>query len=151
MVEQNNIPFRDKPVKTAYMWRDMERRAAMHGLPIAVPAPYPLPQLPFANQVARPGLREGWGEAYIRETYRRWFVDGQRPGEDPNLSDSLAAVGVDPDGTMARARAPEAQPNAVEIPRRLRLPQFRRADGELFWGDDRLEAALDWATGRQRL
>jgi hypothetical protein len=67
------------------------------------------PQLPFANQVALLGLREGWGEAYMRETYRRWFVDGKRPGEDPNLSDSLAAAGVDPDDVMARARAPEIE------------------------------------------
>ena len=27
MTLQNNIPFRDKPVKTAYMWHDIERRA----------------------------------------------------------------------------------------------------------------------------
>jgi hypothetical protein len=125
-------PLRDKPVKTAYMWRDMERRAAVHDLPIAVPAPYPLPQLPFANQVALLGFREGWGANYMRETYRRWFVDGKRPGEDPNLSDSLAAVGVDPEDVMARARAPEIEAElaladrAREIPRRLRLPQFRR-------------------------
>jgi 2-hydroxychromene-2-carboxylate isomerase len=156
MVEQNNIPFRDKPVKTAYMWRDMERRAAMHGLPIAVPAPYPLPQLRFANQVALLGFREGWGANYMRETYRRWFVDGKRPGEDPNLSDSLAAVGVDPEDVMARARAPEIEAElALQTERAKSLGVFGSpsfvADGEVFWGDDRLEAALDWATGRQRL
>ena len=32
MREQNNIPFAGKPVKAAYMWRDIERRAAMYGL-----------------------------------------------------------------------------------------------------------------------
>jgi 2-hydroxychromene-2-carboxylate isomerase len=32
MVEQNNIPFKDKPVKTAYMWRDIERRAEAYSL-----------------------------------------------------------------------------------------------------------------------
>ena len=30
MIEQNNIPFRTKPVKLAYMWRDIDRRAAMY-------------------------------------------------------------------------------------------------------------------------
>ena len=29
MIEQDNIPLRTKPVKAAYMWRDIERRAAM--------------------------------------------------------------------------------------------------------------------------
>jgi 2-hydroxychromene-2-carboxylate isomerase len=92
----------------------------------------------------------------MRETYRRWFVDGKRPGEDPNLSDSLAAGGVDPDDVMARARAPEIEAAlARETERAKSLGVFGSpsfvADGEVFWGDDRLEAALDWATGRQRL
>ena len=33
MREQNNIPFAGKPVKAAYMWRDIERRAARLGVP----------------------------------------------------------------------------------------------------------------------
>ena len=31
MREQNNTPFATKPVKMGYMWRDIERRAAMYG------------------------------------------------------------------------------------------------------------------------
>jgi 2-hydroxychromene-2-carboxylate isomerase len=156
MVEQNNIPFKGKPEKTAYMWRDIARRAALHDLAVSLPAPYPLPDLPFANAVAVLGLREGWGEAYITETYRRWFVDGQRSGEAPNLTDSLAAAGVDPDATMARARTAEvtaALAAETRVAKSLGVfgsPSFV-SEGELFWGDDRLEAAFDWETGRQRL
>jgi 2-hydroxychromene-2-carboxylate isomerase len=35
-------PFVGKPVKLAYMWRDIERRAPMYGLNPVLPAPYPL-------------------------------------------------------------------------------------------------------------
>ena len=35
MLEQDNIPFRDKPVKMRYMWRDVERRARGYGIPFA--------------------------------------------------------------------------------------------------------------------
>jgi 2-hydroxychromene-2-carboxylate isomerase len=28
-----HVPVADKPAKTAYMWRDIERRAAMYGFP----------------------------------------------------------------------------------------------------------------------
>src|SRR5215470_1737157 len=56
MREQNNIPFTGKPVKTAYMWRDIERRAASHGLPIRVPAPYPLKEFDLANRLVVLGL-----------------------------------------------------------------------------------------------
>ena len=42
--EMKHIPFADKPAKSRYMWRDIERRAAMHGLPAKLPAPYPAKQ-----------------------------------------------------------------------------------------------------------
>ncbi|MDO9564645.1 MAG: DsbA family protein, partial [Bradyrhizobium sp.] len=48
MVEQNNIPFKDKPMKAAYMWRDVQRRAHQYGLFPTIPAPYPLPGLVLA-------------------------------------------------------------------------------------------------------
>ena len=32
MIEMDNLP-RNKPLKLAYMWRDLERRAQTHGLP----------------------------------------------------------------------------------------------------------------------
>ena len=42
--EMKHVPFADKPTKFAYMWRDIERRAAMYGVPVSVPAPYPAKQ-----------------------------------------------------------------------------------------------------------
>src|SRR5271166_3505839 len=49
MKEMNNIPFGNKPIKAAYMWRDIERRAEMYGVPIKVPAPYPLIGTPYIS------------------------------------------------------------------------------------------------------
>lgn len=69
MIEQNNIPFANKPVKSAYMWRDIERRATRYGLPIKVPAPYPLEQLPLANQIAILGMEEDWGRRYVPDAF----------------------------------------------------------------------------------
>ena len=149
MIEQKNIPFSNKPVKTAYMWRDIERRAAGYGLPVSVPAPYPLAELALANQVALLGMREGWGEAYTVETYRRWFVEGAPAGEDPNLSGSLATVGQDPEGVLTRATSAEIV-DALEEETRIAetigvfgAPTFV-VSGEVFWGDDRLDDALGW-------
>jgi len=42
MLEQGNIPFRDKPVKMRYMWKDIERRAARHGIPFDRIPTYPV-------------------------------------------------------------------------------------------------------------
>jgi len=150
MREQNNVPFAGKPVKMAYMWRDIERRAAMYGLAAKVPAPYPLQQFDLANRLAVLGLAEGWGIPYIQASYRRWFVEGQEPGLEPNLSHSLAEVGQDRARCVERALGDEVTKMydaATEEAKTLGIfgsPTFA-VRGELFWGDDRLDDALAWS------
>ena len=149
MIEMDNIPFRTKPVKAAYMWRDIERRAAIYGLSARVPAPYPLQEWDTANRVAVLGAEEGWVADYARATYRRWFEEGQEPGIEPNLSDSLREIGQDPARVLERAAGPEigaAYEAATERARKLGIfgsPTFVLGN-ELFWGDDRLDDAIAW-------
>jgi 2-hydroxychromene-2-carboxylate isomerase len=150
LVEQNNIPFAGKPVKAAYMWRDIERRAGKYGFSVQVPAPYPLENLPLANQVALLGMQEGWGQDYVVATYRKWFQDGHPAGSEPNLSQSLREIGQDPEQVIEAARAPTivgALAVATDEAKYLGVfgaPSFV-VDSEVFWGDDRLEDAVSWA------
>lgn len=152
MTLQNNIPFKDKPEKTAYMWRDIERRAGRYGLDPEIPAPYPLTNLVLANQVARLGVEEGWVADYTQATYRRWFDEGQPAGEDPNLSDSLTEIGQDPGRVLSLA---QSQPIADALQRdtdeAMSLGVFGSPSflvgAEIFWGDDRLEDAILWSKG----
>lgn len=149
MREQNNTPFATKPVKMAYMWRDIERRAAMYGLGVKVPAPYPLQEFDLANRLAVLGLAEGWGKPYIVASYRRWFVDGLEPGLEPNLSASLAEAGQRTARSVERAGGDdvvELYEAATAEARRLGVfgsPSFA-VRGEVFWGDDRLDDAIAW-------
>ncbi|HSI02659.1 MAG TPA: 2-hydroxychromene-2-carboxylate isomerase [Reyranella sp.] len=149
MREQNNTPFAGKPVKSAYMWRDIERRAAIYGLQAKVPAPYPLKEFDLANRLAILGLAEGWGIPYIQASYRRWFVDGLEPAQEPNLSASLAEVGQDAVRCVDRAAGDdvaELYDAATQEAKKLGIfgsPTFV-VKGELFWGDDRLDDALTW-------
>ncbi len=150
MLMQNNIPFRDKPVKAAYMWRDIERRAQRYGLSARLPAPYPLAELTFANQVALVGCAEGWGQDYIRDAYRLWFGEGQEPGQEPALSQAIIGAGQDPARVLDMARSPETAARLeAETDRAMALGVFGAPSfvvgSEVFWGDDRLEDALDWA------
>jgi 2-hydroxychromene-2-carboxylate isomerase len=150
MIEQNNIPFKDKPVKTAYMWRDVERRAHHYRLFPKLPAPYPLPGLVLANQIAVLGVAEGWGESYTRAAYRRWFEGGEPAGEEPNISGSLREAGQHPDRALELAQSPPivaALSEATDEAMALGVfgsPTFVVA-GEVFWGDDRLDDAIRWA------
>jgi 2-hydroxychromene-2-carboxylate isomerase len=152
MIEMDNIPFRTKPVKQAYMWRDIERRAARYGLPARVPAPYPLAQWDVANRVAVLGAIEGWVAGYAQATYRRWFQDSLEPGSEPNLSDSLREIGQVPERVLARAAEPQigaAYEAATDEARALGIfgsPTFL-VGRELFWGDDRLDDAIAWHRG----
>ena len=150
MVEQKNIPFSNKPVKSAYMWRDIERRSRLYDLDPKIPAPYPLSGLVLANQIAALGKGEGWLEAYTQATYRRWFEKGEPAGEEPNISGSLIEIGQDVDRVMGLATSQEIvsmldketiEAKALGV---FGSPSFV-VSGEVFWGDDRLEDAVSWA------
>lgn len=147
--EANYHPFSGKTLKTNYMWRDLERRATKHGIPINVPAPYPLPRTAFANRLAFVGMQEGWGQDFVRASYQRWFQEGKPTGEEPNLSESLREVGQDLDRviSIAEDQSTDAALDAETISaKRLGVcgsPTFA-VDSEIFWGDDHLEDALQW-------
>jgi 2-hydroxychromene-2-carboxylate isomerase len=149
MREMDNIPFANKPAKAAYMWRDVERRAARYGFTPRLPAPYPLKEFDLANRVAIVAAREGWCDAYLAATYRRWMEEGEEAGSEPNLSASIAEAGETPSLVIERAEADpteQAYLAATHEARRLGIfgsPTFV-VDGELFWGDDRLEDAITW-------
>jgi 2-hydroxychromene-2-carboxylate isomerase len=147
--EMKHVPFADKPTKCAYMWRDIERRAAMYGIPASVPAPYPAKQSVAANLVAIVGMREGWGIDFVRAAYRRWLQLGQETGSDPNISHSLRDIGQEPQRVLALADSTETRAAlAAETDSAKELGIFGSptfAIGrELFWGDDRLEDAISW-------
>jgi len=149
MREMDNVPFATKPIKMAYMWRDLARRAALYGLPARVPAPYPLKEFDLANRVAVLGASEGWCADYVRGAYRRWVQEGQEAGSEPNLSATLREIGQDPARVIAAAQSDaigQAYDAATTEARRLEVfgaPTFV-VDGERFWGDDRLDDAISW-------
>ncbi|MDX8461196.1 2-hydroxychromene-2-carboxylate isomerase [Mesorhizobium humile] len=149
MIEMDNIPFARKPAKAAYMWRDIERRAAMYGMVPKLPAPYPLAELERANRVAVIAAREGWCEAYARESYRRWFELGEPAGSEPNISASIEKAGREPEPILRQADSDAAKADlavATEQAKALGIfgsPSFL-VDGEVFWGDDRLNDAMRW-------
>ena len=149
MIEMDNIPFAKKPVKAAYMWRDIERRAAMYGMVPKLPAPYPLAELERANRVAIVAANEGWCEAYAKESYRRWFEMGELAGSEPNVSASIEKAGQNPGRVLRHAESDSAKAElaaATEQAKALGIfgsPSFV-VDGELFWGDDRLDDAIRW-------
>ena len=136
MMEMDNIPFTppSKKIKSDYMWRDIERRAQFYGLSPKVPAPYPLTQFDLANKIAILGMNEGWGIDYVKITYRRWFEEGKEPATEPNLSEIMQEI--------IEAKY-EKNTNTAFKSGVFGSPTFIY-DGEVFWGDDRLEDCIKW-------
>jgi 2-hydroxychromene-2-carboxylate isomerase len=104
-----------------------------------------------AAKIALLGVDQGWGARFVQRALRANFGE-DRDIASPEVQDSLLAE-LDLDGPAIRAEATSPARNAMlrrstEEAVRLRIfgaPTFL-VDGEMFWGNDRLERALAWAT-----
>lgn len=147
-------PFNAFPVKGEYMWRDLERVCDEAGLPLRHPSQFPRNSL-LAARVAIVGLEDGWTPAFSRAVYQANFVEDQDIGDPEVLAPLIAAVGAGPEHVLAAAQSDLIKATlkdhvAMAKARGLfGAPSFLTADGELFWGNDRLEQALDWAARHQ--
>ena len=140
-------PFNIYPAKGRYMVRDIERIAAARGLTFRMPEPFPQNGL-LAARLASLGARDGWVAPFARAVFCAEFAEGRDISDETVLADLLTDIGVDPDAAFATAGSPEIKDRlrgATTTAERLGIfgaPSFVTADGELYWGDDRLEAAL---------
>ena len=143
-------PFTPYPNKLAYMWRDLERRARKHALPFARRPDYPWPYKE-AGLIAILAQQEGWVVPFSQQVYRAAFAQGAVLGAPETLQAAVRAAGQEPArvmDTIAGNEIGEVWAANTESARKHRIfgvPSFV-VEGELFWGDDRIEDALDWAT-----
>jgi 2-hydroxychromene-2-carboxylate isomerase len=119
------------------------------GLPFKRPDPFPQNSL-LAARIAMAGLEQGWGEDFTLAAYRAEFGEG-RSLDEPTLSQVLTGMNIDAkaafmaaqsDSNKSALRAQTEQAQKLGI---FGAPTFVTEDGELFWGNDRLERAIAWA------
>jgi 2-hydroxychromene-2-carboxylate isomerase len=143
-------PFNVYPAKGRYMWRDLERICETLGQPFVKPTPFPQNTV-LAARVALVALTQNWGEDFCRAVYRAEFADGDNIGEPAVITGILQSLSQDADAIIRKAQSDETKSKlrtqTEEAGRRgiFGAPSFVTADGELFWGNDRIEAALAWA------
>jgi len=149
----NTSPFNIYKAKGEYMWRDMARRAERYGLPFrrlpeSGPGAFPQNGL-TAARMALVGIDEGWGEAFTRAVYAAEFADGLDIADTDLLLRLAEKAGAQGD-VLARAQA-QANKDRLKanVDESFRLGIFGAPsfilDGDLYWGDDRLEDALEAA------
>jgi len=146
----NDSPFNLYPVKGKYMWRDLERICAKEHLPLTLP-PVRFPQNGLkAARLALVGAREGWATVFVRAIYNDNFAEQKDITDDAVLASALRAAGADAGAAVAAANTAEnkaaLKDQTEEAVARgiFGAPSFTVGD-ELFWGNDRLEDAIDWA------
>ena len=143
-------PFNLYPAKGRYMWRDTARRAARLGHKVVKPAAFPQNSL-TAARLAIAGREAGWTPAFSRALFRAEFTQGSDIAEEPVLRAALREAGVESTEVFALARSEEVKGRLkaeIEYAKSIGIfgaPSFVTEDGEMFWGDDRLEEALSWA------
>jgi 2-hydroxychromene-2-carboxylate isomerase len=106
----------------------------------------------LAARVALVGLAESWGEDFCRAVFRAEFGEAGRIDDTATIARLLTLSGVDPEDVLAKAQSEPIKTqlrDETQAAQQLGIfgaPSFVTADGELFWGNDRLEQALAWAT-----
>jgi 2-hydroxychromene-2-carboxylate isomerase len=144
-------PFNLYPAKGRYMWRDLERTCAALGLPFVRPAVFPQNTL-LASRIALLALDQDWGDDFCRTVYAAEFGEGRDIGEPGTVADIVHRLGQDPDRLFAQAQSDavkaklRTQCEEAQVHGIFGAPSFVTPDGELFWGNDRLEMALDWVS-----
>jgi 2-hydroxychromene-2-carboxylate isomerase len=144
----NDSPFNLYPAKGRYMWRDLERICADLEIPLRKPTTFPRNSL-LAARLTCWFQTESWIPEFIRQVYLANF------GRDRDISDAKEILSIleglnQPPDILSVAESPEAKTKLRAQTERARVlgifgaPSFVVGQ-ELFWGNDRLEAAVAWA------
>ena len=148
----NDSPFNIYPAKGRYMWRDLERICGREQIPFSKPSRFPRNGL-LAARVASAAAAEPWCAEFSRRVYHANFAEDREISDPEVIASILEAVGQRSADVLAGAQSAENKERLrAETEQAARLGIFGApsfvVEGELFWGNDRLETAIDWARKR---
>ncbi len=145
-------PFQQQPAKLAYMRTDVARQSAKYGLPWTRPSVFPRSSL-LPARIATAFGDEAWIGPFCAQVFALNFVHDTEIDSVDAMRGVLHDLGLPADTVIARAQTPEIKQalrdrTALGEQRGLfGAPSFLVGDA-LFWGNDRLEDALDAACDR---
>ena len=145
-------PFNLYPAKGRYMWRDLQRTCDAQGIPFRRPSVFPRNGL-LAARVACRFADAAWLPEFVRAVYAANFVEDLDISDPEIVKACLAASGENPAGVLEQAQSADSKSRLREQTEQavglgiFGAPSFVVA-GELFWGNDRLELAIETAAER---
>jgi 2-hydroxychromene-2-carboxylate isomerase len=128
----------DVPPKALHNANDMQRWAALYGVPLTMPPGHPLRTV----EALRATLVVGCDPKVIDGFYRAYWVEGRGPSEPETLRAVLTAAGHDAESVLARIAEPSVKDELrARTDEAVALGIFGApsyvVDGKLFWGQDR--------------
>jgi 2-hydroxychromene-2-carboxylate isomerase len=147
----NDSPLNVFPLRGAYARLDFARRGRRYGFDVRFPSAFPRNGL-LAARMALVALEEGFGEDFTEAVFRAEFQRDEDISSPEVLGALVAGLGKESAKLLAAAEAPSVkgalrtQTEAAQALGIFGAPSFVSA-GQLFWGDDRLEDALEAARG----
>ncbi|MGF6573205.1 2-hydroxychromene-2-carboxylate isomerase [Paraburkholderia sp. GAS333] len=143
-----NSPFVLQKEKGAYVWKDMERQCRKYGIALTRPSTFPRAAL-LAMRVALLGAEEQWIGAWCRKIMQLNFADDRDIGSIEVVTEALEELGLPAQQIIADAQSDanklclREQTAAAAARGIFGAPTFFVGD-EMFWGNDRLDDALDY-------
>jgi 2-hydroxychromene-2-carboxylate isomerase len=148
-------PFILQKEKGAYVWQDMVRQCRKYGLRWVQPSTFPrLGILPL--RVALLGADKPWIGAFCRQVMELNFVLDEDINRPDRIARLLTELGLSPSDLLDQANAESTKSRLREQTEQARLKGIFGAPTffvgtEMFWGNDRLDDALLFASERKRL
>ncbi len=148
----DDSPFNVHSAKGRYMWRDLERLCAKYRIPFTRPSRFPRNGL-LAARIAcfAKAACEPWLPEFTRAVFRANFAEDREIGNAAEICSILDSLGQPGAQLVEQTQAPESKLRLRDQSQRARnlgifgAPSFVVGE-ELFWGNDRLEEALAWAS-----
>ena len=145
-------PFNLQKQKGAWMWRDLGRTCERLGLPLQRPTVFPRNSLNAARAALACEVLGLDVAAFTRAVFDANFARDQDISDVGRLGEILAEIDYPGGAVLERARSDEikdglkAQTAEAMDKGLFGAPSFTTPDGELFWGFDRMEEALAYAS-----
>jgi 2-hydroxychromene-2-carboxylate isomerase len=142
-------PFNIYPVKGRYMWRDLERLCTVMRIPFRKPSEFRRRGL-LATRIACAGAESEWVPEFTRRVYTANFAEDLDIAQPGVLLNCLSGLVEDPIAVLSAVRGQDTKARVRRNTERaialgiFGAPTFVVGE-ELFWGNDRLDAALEWS------
>lgn len=143
-------PLSEVPLKGDYSKRDFRRSAAMHRIPYRQPAKFPIGTVAAMRAFYWAADRDPvLARTLAKALYAAYFVDGIDIGSAPAVIEVARGIGMDAAALSAALEDPALKERAKkEVDAAIAAGVFGSpffiADGEPFWGVDRMPMMEQW-------